>query len=155
MNLEDFVPAATREALANHGLHKVAGAMYGVDELSIKEAARLIGTRAYLRRKEARVIATGLAALGTVTNEKVAENPLLMALLRRSVMPAALGAGVAAVPHILSDDPNKGSPLPSMAAGALLGGVGGSLNALGAVGRSSVGPHAAHVVQNFDKMPVI
>lgn len=155
MNLEDLVPAATREVIAREGLHKVAGAMYDVPELTAKEAARLLGMKAFLRRKEARVIATGLAALGTVTGEKVAENPLLMALLRRSVMPAALGAGIAAVPHLMSDDPNKGSPLPTMAAGALLGGVGGSLNALGAVGRSQVGPHAAHVVSNFDKMPVL
>lgn len=155
MNLEDLVPAATRAALASHGLHKVAGAMYGVEEMNIKEAARLLGAKAFLRRKEARVIATGLAALGTVTGEKIAENPLLMALLRRAAMPAALGAGIGGVAHMMNDDPNKGGPLGAMGAGALLGGVGGGLNALGAVGRSQVGPHAAHVVSNFDKMPVL
>lgn len=150
MNLEDFIPTATRETLANHGLHKVAGAMYGVDELSIKEAARLIGAKAFLRRKEARIIATGIAALGAVTGEKVAENPALMALLRRSVMPAALGAGIGGVTHMMSDDPNKGSPLMAMGAGALMGGVGGGLNTLNSATRgTALAPELANAIQSL------
>lgn len=150
MNLEDLVPAATRETLANHGLHKVAGAMYGVDELNVKEAARLIGAKAFLRRKEARVIATGIAALGTVTGEKVAENPALMALLRKSLMPAALGAGIGGITHAMNDDPGKGSPLMAMGAGALMGGVGGGLNSLNAATRgTALAPELASAIQNL------
>jgi hypothetical protein len=150
MNLADLIPATTREVLAREGLHKVAGAMYGVPELNVKEAARLIGAKAFLRRKEARVIANGIAAFAAVTNEKVAENPALMALLRKSVMPAALGAGIGGVTHMMNDDPNKGSPLMSMGAGALMGGVGGGLNSLNAATRGTqLAPELANAIQNL------
>lgn len=141
MNLENLIPAVTREVIARDGLHKVAAVMYGVDELNIKEAARLIGAKAFQRRKEARAIADGIVAFAAVNNEKVASNEALMALLRRAVAPAAMGAGIAAVPHLMSNDPQKGSPLPAMGIGALLGGMGGSMHAFNAATKGPVGPH--------------
>ena len=132
MNLENLIPQSTVDTIARVGLHKVAGAMYGVDEMTLKVAAQLIGMKAYARRKEAHVIANGLGSLAAIQGEKVAENPALMALLRRSIAPAAMGAGIAAVPHLMSNDPNQGSMLPSMGVGALLGGLGGGMSALNA-----------------------
>lgn len=152
MTLDDLIPRSTIETVARVGLHKIAGAMHGVPELTMKEALQIIGTKAYVRRKEARMIANGIVSLATVTGEKVAENPALMALLKRSLMPAAMGAGIGGVTHMMSDDPQKGSPLGSMGAGALLGGVGGGLNALNAATRN--GPLAeplATALQGFDR----
>jgi hypothetical protein len=133
MTLDDLIPPSVRHAVAAAGLHKIAGAMTGVPEMGLKEAVAVIGAKAWLRRKEARAIAEGIAAYGTLVGEKVAENPALSALLRRSVMPALGGAAIAAVPHFLSDDPNKGSVLPSVGIGALLGGAGGAIRDVGAL----------------------
>lgn len=133
MTLDDLIPPATLQAVASAGLHKIAGAMAGVPEMGLKEAVALLGAKACLRRKEARAIADGIAAYGALTGEKVAENPALSALLRRSVMPALGGAAIASVPHFLSDDPNKGSVLPALGIGALLGGAGGAIRDVGAL----------------------
>lgn len=129
MTLDDLIPSALPRAVAAHGLHKIAGAMLGVPELNLAAAMRSLGERAYLRRKEARSIADGVAAYAAVTGEKIAENPALMAMLRRSVMPALAGAGIAAAPRLLSDDPMQhGSVVPAMGIGALLGAAGGALH---------------------------
>lgn len=87
MTLDDLVPPSVTAAVAAHGLHKIAGAMLGAPELTIKEALETIGQKAYLRRKEARSIADGLAALAVLTGTKVAENSPLAELLRKSVAP--------------------------------------------------------------------
>lgn len=147
MELENLISPTTLKVIAEHGLHKVAGAMLGEPEMNIGIAVRSIGERAYLRRKEARAIADGIAAFATVTGEKVAENPAMMALLRRSVAPALMGAGIAAVPSLMSNDPNQGSMLPSMGVGALLGGVGGGIHALNAATKGTLNPHLAHALQ--------
>lgn len=129
MTLDDLIPPAVTRAVADLGLHKVAGAMYGVPELQLPHALNALGARAYLRRKEARAIIDGVAALATLQGEKVAENPALGALMRRAIVPAIAGAGIAAAPRVLSHDPmQQGSALPDMAMGALLGGAGGMLH---------------------------
>src|SRR3990172_11255721 len=117
MTLDDLIPPYVIAAVRDLGLHKVAGAMLGVPELTLNDAVTSLGTRAYLRRKEARSIVDGIVAYGTLTNEKLAENPALMALLRRAAMPALAGAGIAAVPQLISNqDPMQQhkSVLPSM-----------------------------------------
>jgi hypothetical protein len=109
-------------------MHKVAGAMHGVSELTIKEATYILGAKAYLRRKEARSIVDGIVAYATLTNEKIADNTALLALLRRAALPAIAGAGIAAVPQLISNhDPMQPhqSVLPSLGIGALLGGLAG------------------------------
>jgi hypothetical protein len=132
MNLDDLIPPHVTAAVRDLGLHKVAGAILGVPELTIKEAVATLGAKAYLRRKEARSIVDGIAAFAVLTNEKVAESPALMALLRRAAMPALAGAGIAAVPQMLSNDPMQQhqSLLPAMGMGALLGGAGGALHSM-------------------------
>jgi hypothetical protein len=133
MTLDDLVPPSTLRAVAAAGLHKIAGVMNGVPEMNLKEAVAVIGAKAWLRRKEARTIADGISAYGALVGEKIAENPALSAMLRRSVMPALGGAAIAAVPHMLSDDPNKGSVMPALGIGALLGGAGGAVRDIGAL----------------------
>jgi hypothetical protein len=133
MTLDDLVPPSVRHAVASAGLHKITGAMTGVPEMGLKEAVAVVGMKAWLRRKEARAIADGISAYGALVGEKIAENPALSALLKRSVMPALGGATIAAVPHFLSNDPNQGSVLPSMGIGALLGGAGGAIRDIGAL----------------------
>lgn len=150
MTLDDLIPPHVTAAVRAHGLHKVAGAMHDIPELSLKEAAAIIGAKAYLRRKEARAIADGIAAYATVTGEKIAENPAMMALLQKSLMPALAGAGIAAVPHLISRDPQEhelGSMLPSMGIGALLGGAGGAASALGTATRGPIGQELAANLQ--------
>ncbi len=135
MTLDDLVPPHVTAAVATAGLHKVAGAMLGVPELDLGVALRSLGERAYRRRKEARAIADGIAAFAVVTGEKIAESPALLALLRRAAMPALAGAGIAAAPQLLSNDPltQHQSVLPAMGIGALLGGLGGVAQGVGSL----------------------
>jgi hypothetical protein len=150
MTLDDLIPPHVTAAVRDLGLHKIAGAMHGVPELTVKEAVTSIGVKAFMRRKEARAIADGIAAYAVVTNEKIAENPAMMALLQKSLMPALAGAGIAAVPHLISRDPQEhelGSMLPSMGIGALLGGAGGAASALGTATRGPIGQELAANLQ--------
>jgi hypothetical protein len=131
MTLDDLVPPRVTNAVADLGLHKVAGAMLGVPELNLDVALRSLGERAYRRRKEARAIADGVAAYATVTSDKTAfANPALMELLRQAIVPAAAGAGIAALPRLLSNEPQydaygqRKSLLPTLGLGALLGTAG-------------------------------
>lgn len=131
MTIDDLIPPHVTKAVADAGLHKIAGAMMGVPEVTIKEAVALIGYKAYLRRKEARAIVDGLMAYSALTNEKVADAEALLALGRRALLPALLGAGVAAVPALTSENPYERQKLPGAAiTGGVLGGVGGLLHAL-------------------------
>ena len=142
LTINDLIPAATINTVAAVGLHKIAGAMMGVDELTIKEAVTALGTKAYIRRKQASAIAEGAAALLTLSGTKVAGNEALLELLKRSVMPAVGGAAISTVPHLLSRDPNEQTleaMLPSMGVGGLLGGMGGGMSALSKATRGGQG----------------
>ena len=132
MTLDDLIPPHVTATVRAAGLHKVAGAMLGVPELTVKEAMFVLGAKAYLRRKEARSIADGIAAYASLTGEKIAENPAMMAMLRRAAMPALMGAGIAAAPQLLSNDPMQQhqSMLPALGMGALMGGSAGMLRSV-------------------------
>jgi hypothetical protein len=126
--LDNLIPAATTQAVASAGLHKIAGAMLGYDELTLKEAVFTLGAKAYMRRKEARAIVDGIASYGALVNEKVAENPAIMALLRRAAMPALAGAGVGALGGAVADDDDRlGGALKGALTGGALGGIGGAI----------------------------
>jgi len=71
-------------------LHKVAGVMHGVDEMTMPVAASLIGQRAYMRRKTASLVADGIVSLAAAT-DKTAMTPEAAANLRRSIVPGAKG----------------------------------------------------------------
>jgi len=129
---EMLFPAHIRDTLKHVGLHKIAGAMFNIDEITIKEAAAIIGAKAYLHRRENQKIAAGLEALSALTGEKLAGNPMMdlgATLLRRSA-PAALGGmALTTVPKLLSGDPVT---MNDLLAPAAIGGLGGLMGGMGA-----------------------
>jgi putative effector of murein hydrolase LrgA (UPF0299 family) len=89
-NLDLLLSPATVGVIRAAGLHKVAGAMVGVDEMTLPIAANIIGARAYLRRKTAKLVADGIISLAATT-DKTAMTAEAAANLRRSVTPATKG----------------------------------------------------------------
>jgi hypothetical protein len=67
LKIENFFSPRGLAAVRSQGLHKIAGAMVGVDEVTVKDAAQIIGTKAHLRRREFQKISAGIAALAAVT----------------------------------------------------------------------------------------
>ena len=67
IKIENLVPTKTVDTVKRAGLHKVTGAMAGVGEVTVKEAAQIIGTKARLQRRENEKIAAGIRALAAVT----------------------------------------------------------------------------------------
>jgi hypothetical protein len=124
---EKLFPEHLRETLRRTGLHKVAGAMLGIDEVTLKEAVAVIGARAYLQRHENQKIAAGIKAFAELTGEKVAENPMLDlggALLRRGLPMAALTTGVSLAPKLLHGEHIDATDALLPAAAGLIGGAG-------------------------------
>lgn len=137
--VETFLSPDNVETLRRTGLHKVAGAMAGTDELTIKHAVSLIGTKAYQRRRETQKIAAGLKALADLTNEKVADT-VWGPLMQKAMGPAVLGMGAAALPAIMSHqelDPMQ------IAMGGVLGGTVGMGQAMANVPKAIQAPYAA------------
>lgn len=135
MDAEKLYPSHLRDTLRRVGLHKVAGAMLGIDEVTLKEAVAVIGAKAYLRRRETQKIAAGIDALEALTGSsgKVAATPsgeVTRALLRAGLPGAAAGAGIAILPKMLSRDPRdqSGYLAPALLGGGLglLGGAAGA-----------------------------
>jgi hypothetical protein len=123
--VENFIPPRNLGALRRMGLHKIAGAMLGVPEVTFKEAVAYLGAKAFLHRAEATKIAHGIEALATLRGEKVAN--VWQSVLQRSTAPALLGAGIAALPEMTGDQPiNWDNVLRRGAMGAAVGGVGGA-----------------------------
>jgi hypothetical protein len=124
--IENFIPPANLEVLQREGLHKLAGALTGFDELTLKEAVAIVGGKALLRRRERHKIAQGLHDLALLTGEKHAGDPW-HELLGRAAFPAAAGAGIALASRALSPMPmDQNDALMSGGTGALLGGVAGA-----------------------------
>ncbi len=71
------------------GLHKIAGAMHGVPEMTAPIAAGIIGAKAYERRKAAQLVASGIVSLAAVQKQAMA--PETAAQLRDSIIPATKG----------------------------------------------------------------
>lgn len=125
MDSNDF---ATFRGLRTAGLHKMAGALEGVDELGLKEAVSILGRKAYLRRKEAAQVVAGIGALAELRNEKVADWGVL---LRRALMPALASAGLATLPDLMADGPlDTDKALQHALIGGALGGVGSGIHTL-------------------------
>lgn len=130
-NVENLISDRALQAIRDAGLHKVAGVLAGVDELTLKEAVNILGRKAYTRRKEAGQVAAGIAALAELRGEKLA----FQELLRRSIAPAVAGAGLAMIPDLMGDAPfNPNQALQHAAAGGLAGGIAGAANTM-ALGR--------------------
>lgn len=80
IDLESIL-APTVRVIQSVGLHKVAGAMQGLEEVAMPQAVQIIGARAFVRRKTARLISEGLASLAAVEVQEV--SPETAATLRR------------------------------------------------------------------------
>jgi len=130
-NVENFLSPAALHAIKRAGLHKIAGAMVDLNELTIKEAVALVGAKAHMRRVEGQKIAMGIQALARLNGEKnAAPDPSLWrTLLPRAVGPGLIGAGIAAAPELLRDGPVDENALLQR---ALLGGTIGGVSGMGA-----------------------
>jgi len=128
VDAEKLYPAHLRDTLRRTGLHKIAGAMLGIDEVTLKEAAAVIGAKAYLRRRETQKIAAGIDALAAIVGgqDKTAASPqteVALAMLRAGLPAAVGGAAIAGLPKMLSNDPRT----QQEAGGAALFGAGAGL----------------------------
>jgi len=124
--IENFIPPQNLEVLQRGGLHKLAGALTGFDELTLKEAVAILGGKALMRRRERHKIAQGLDDLAVLAGEKRAGDPW-HELLGRAAFPAAAGAGIALASRAMSPLPmDHNDALMSGGTGALLGGVAGA-----------------------------
>ena len=70
-NINNFIAPRNLQVLQRTGLHKVAGALLDIPELTIKEAVALVGAKAHLRRREMQKIATGLEDLAALTGVQI------------------------------------------------------------------------------------
>lgn len=139
-HVEQIVSPVALRAIREAGLHKVAAAMLGVDEINMKVAVAALGAKAYIRRKEAANIEDGLKALAAARGEKTAN---WTPLLARMVIPALGGAGVAALPVITRPGPINHDELMRNAVMGAIGG--GALGGIGALGQAGVdNPAAMH-----------
>jgi hypothetical protein len=95
--VENFLSAHSLEILSRTGLHKTAAVLNGLDEMTIKHAVSIIGTKARQKRAEAVLITDGIAALAQLRGEKFAALPALGKWLPHVTggIPAGLlGAGI-------------------------------------------------------------
>ncbi|SRR6266545_7607596 len=123
--VENFISRGNLDTLRSAGLHKIAGAMLGLPEVTFKEAVAHLGAKAFLHRAESQKIAAGVAAFAALRGEKVAS--VWQSALQRSMGPALLGAGIAALPEMTGDQPiNWDHVLQRGAMGAAIGGAGGA-----------------------------
>ncbi len=121
--IENFIPPQNLEVIQRAGLHKLAGALTGFDELTLKEAVAIVGGKAFMHRGERHKIALGLRDLALLTGEKNAGDPW-HELLGRAAFPAAAGAGIALASRAMSPLPmDQNDALMSGGTGALLGGT--------------------------------
>ncbi len=125
MDISRFIPARNLETLRRVGLHKIAGAMHGLNEMTLKEGVALSAARTFAMNAENRSVREGLTSLAALRGEKVAEEPWIP-LAMRSLGPAALG-GLAAY---LGSPNDPDAELRNTAAGVGLGGGLGLLNTL-------------------------
>jgi hypothetical protein len=147
--IENFIPPRNLEVIQRAGLHKLAGALTGFDELTLKEAVAIVGGKAFMRRRERHKIAQGLHDLALLTGEKNAGDPW-HELLARAAFPAAAGAGIALASRAMSPMPMDDSDaLMTGGTGALLGGVAGAGAGLARALRTSpqLGPQLAQALR--------
>lgn len=136
VNLDNLVSHRAIAAIRSAGLHKVAGAMAGLDEIDIRTAAGLIGARAYMRRKQAALVAEGIGALALVQGEKLGAG--WSDLLSRSFLPAVAGAGLATIPDFMQDGPmDTDKAMQHALLGGALGGVGSMARNVGRAAKAN------------------
>lgn len=127
VKVENFIAPENLRKIATIGLHKIAGAMYGVDELTMRDAFEQIGRRYFAKRAEARTIAEGIEAFAALTDQP--KTAALERLLRpNSMAMPLLGAGLMAAPEMMHDGPiDWNAAMKKGLLGAGAGAVGGGI----------------------------
>ena len=67
--IDALIPTSLKQAIATHGLAKIAAQMFGVAAVTEKSASEIIGTKLMQRTAEWRNIRSGLMALEDLKKE--------------------------------------------------------------------------------------
>lgn len=70
-SLDNLLRPSTVQAVRTAGLHRIVGEIAGVGDLDAGKAAGLIGARAFVRRKTARLIAGGILSMAAARGERL------------------------------------------------------------------------------------
>lgn len=68
-NLKDYIAPEFYEAVRRFGFHKVAAAIYGVNEINEKTASEIIGSHLMTRTAEWRSVTAGIESLRGLANK--------------------------------------------------------------------------------------
>jgi hypothetical protein len=71
VSLDNHLSPSTAEIVRVAGLHRIVGTMTGVGDLDVGKVAGLIGARAFVRRKTARLIASGILSMAAARGERL------------------------------------------------------------------------------------
>lgn len=69
--LDNLLSLNTVEIIKTAGLHKIVGEIAGIGDLDMRKVAGLIGAKSFIRRKTAKLIASGILSLAAAKNEKL------------------------------------------------------------------------------------
>lgn len=72
--LDNLLRPETIAIIKAAGLHRIVGEIAGVGELHPGKVAGLIGARAFVRRKTARLVAGGILSLAAATGERLSDD---------------------------------------------------------------------------------
>jgi hypothetical protein len=128
--VENFISPDRLQVLSKTGLHKTAAVLNGIEEMTIKHAVAILGSKAHQRRLEYRSINNGIRALGELRGEKVAvQMPHVgnwMPHIAKGIPAALLGGGIG---YMLAPNDPEAEKKYMMNAG-LMGLLGGTLNSV-------------------------
>jgi len=127
--MERLLPNDSVERIKQAGLHKIIGAMYGVDELNIKEAVELLGAMTYMHMEETKKTASAIRAFRALRGEKVADAAAALDALGAAGMRALpAGIGGALLLRAMNNNPETMDRDTAIGGGAgLLGGAAAGL----------------------------
>jgi hypothetical protein len=72
--LDNLLRPETIAIIKAAGLHRVVGEIAGVGELHPGKVAGLLGARSFVRRKTARLVASGILSLAAATGERLSDD---------------------------------------------------------------------------------
>ncbi len=73
-SLDNLLKPQTVAITKAAGLHRIVGEIAGVGELHPGKVAGLIGARSFIRRKTAKLVASGILSLAAATGEQLSDN---------------------------------------------------------------------------------
>jgi hypothetical protein len=70
-SLDNLLRPSTIQVIRTAGLHRIVGEIAGVGDLDVGKVAGLIGARAFVRRKTARLVAGGILSMAAAQGERL------------------------------------------------------------------------------------